>query len=220
MAEFLQAVSTCRGPDRASGQPSAQPSAVSYTREMGGAHAKAALKVVETGRASDAELGLPGGAGAASEFGDRPARSRPNHKLILAAVGVVLGAAGGGWLALHLRNAPAPTPAAAKVTAAPAPAPTPVPVPAAPAPAQAAAPAVPSPTPIAPSPAAPTVETPPAAEQVAASAQPERRSAAHKTKRGRAHPSTGAAKPGAVSAPGKPALPRLPPSDLKPFPGM
>jgi hypothetical protein len=222
MAEFLQAVSTCRGPDRASGQPSAQPAAVSYTREMGGAHAKAALKVVETGRASDAELGLPGGAGAASEFGDRPARRRPSQKLILAAVGVVLGAAGGGWLALHLRNAPAPSPAAAKVIEAPIPAPTlaPVPAPPAPAPVQAAAPTVPSPTPIAPSPAAPTAETPPVADQVAASAQPELRSAAHKTKRGRAHPSTGAAKTGAVSAPGKPALPRLPPSDLKPFPGM
>ena len=225
MAEFLQAVSTCRGPDRASGQPSAQPAAVSYTREMGGAHAKAALKVVETGRASDADLGPFGEAVAASEFGDRPARParrRPNLKLILAAVGVVLGAAGGGWLALHFRNSPAPLPETAKVTAVPAPAPTPapVPVPAAPAPAQAAAPTVPSPTPIAPPPAAPTVETPPGADQVAAAAQPERRSAAHKTKRGRAHPSTGAAKPGAVSAPGKPALPRLPPSDLKPFPGM
>jgi eukaryotic-like serine/threonine-protein kinase len=218
MAEFLQAVSTCRGPDRALGQPSV----VSYTREMGGAHAEAALKVVEPGRASDADLGPLGEALAASEFGDRPARRRPSHKLILAAVGVVLGAAGGGWLALHLRNAPAPSPAAAKVIAAPAPAPTlaPVPAPAVPAPVQAATPTVPSPTPIAPSPAAPTVEAPPVADQVAASAQPERRSAAHKTNRGRAHPSTGAAKRGAVSAPGKPPLPRLPPSDLKPFPGM
>jgi serine/threonine-protein kinase len=222
MAEFLQAVSTCRGPDKVSGQPGA----ASYTLEMGGAHAKADLKVVEpVERASDADLGPLGEAVAASEFGDRPARParrRPSQKLILAAVGVVLGAAGGGWLALHLRNAPAPSPAAATVIAPPAPAPTPAPAPApaAPAPAQAATPTLPSPTPITPSPAEPTVETPPVADQVAASAQPERRSAAHKTNRGRAHPSTGAAKKGAVSAPGKPALPRLPPSDLKPFPGM
>jgi tRNA A-37 threonylcarbamoyl transferase component Bud32 len=54
MAEFLQAVSTCRGPDKVSGQPAA----ASYTLEMGGAHAKADLKVVEpVERASDADLG-------------------------------------------------------------------------------------------------------------------------------------------------------------------
>jgi serine/threonine-protein kinase len=229
MAEFLQAVSTCRGPDRASGQPAAQPSAVSYTREMGGAHAKAALQVVEpVERASDADLGPIGEAVAASEFGDRPARPgrrRSNLKLILAAVGVLLGAAGGGWLALHLRNSSVPTPETAKVIPpsepAPAPMPVPTPAPAAPAPPQAVAPTAPSPSaPVAPSPAAPAVETPPVAGQAAASVQPERRLAAHNTKPGRAHPSTGAAKTGAVSAPGKPALPRLPPSDLKPFPGM
>ena len=217
MAEFLEAVSTCRGPDKVSGPPAA----ANYTLEMGGAHAKAALKVVApVERASDADLGSLGEAVAASEFGDRPARParrRPNLKLILAAVGVVLGAAGGGWLALHLRDSPAPPPQTAKVT----PTPEPTPAPAAPAPPQAAASPPPSPSaPVAPSPTAPAVEMPPVVGQAAASVQPERRSAAHNTPRGRVHPSTGAAKPGAIPGPGKPLPPRPPPSDLKPFPGM
>jgi serine/threonine-protein kinase len=225
MAEFLEAVSTCRGPDKVSGQPAA----ASYTLEMGGAHAKAALKMVEpVERASDADLGPLGEAVAASEFGDRPARParrRPNLKLILAAVGVLLGAAGGGWLALHLRNSSAPTPETAKVIPpsepTPAPMPVPTPAPAAPAPPQAAAPTAPSPSaPVAPSPAAPAVETPPVAGQAAASVQPERRSAVHNTQRGHVHPSTPAARPDAFSGPGKPVPSRLPPSDLKPFPGM
>jgi len=207
-------VSTCRGPDTQSGQLAA----ASYTREMGGAHAKAALKVAKPAeRASDTELVPPDWEGSTdSEFGYRPARSKPNQKLILAVVGVVLGAVGGVWLALHLRSAPTPVPAAAPVAA---PAPTPV---AAPAPV-----AEPAPAPTA------VVPAPPVAPAPAATVAPEpsktgHASVAHKPKPGHAHPPTAAAKPGAASitpaapTPPKPTPPRLPapPSDLKPFPGM
>ena len=214
MAEFLQAVSTCPGPDTASGQLAA----ANYTREMGGAHAKAAVKAAikdakPAERASDTELVPRDWEGSAdSEFRYRPARSKPNQKLILAVVGVILGAAGGVWLALHLRSAPAPTQPPAPVAA---PAPTPV---AAPAPAPTAV--VPAP-PVAPAPTA-TVAPEPSKTGHA--------SVAHKPKPGHAHPPTAAAKPGAASitppaatppAP-KPTPPRppAPPSDLKPFPGM
>jgi len=127
MAEFLEAVSTCRGLDTISGQ---RPAA-GFTREMGGAHAKAALgKPAE--RASDAEL-VPRGweEAAASEFGDRPARALPNQKLILAAVGVALGVAGALWFALSRGSAPGPPAPAAveeEVTSPPAPAQPPAPV--------------------------------------------------------------------------------------------
>ena len=216
MAEFLQAVSTCRGPDTQSGQLAA----ASYTREMGGANAKAALKVAKPAeRASDTELVPRDWAGSAdSEFGYRPARSKPNQKLILAVVGVILGAAGGVWLALHLRSAPTPVPAPAPVAA---PAPTPV---APPAP-------VAAPVPVAAPPA--VVPAPPVAPAPTATVAPEpsktgHASVAHKPKLGHAHPPTAAAKPGATSitpaapTPPKPTPPRLPapPSDLKPFPGM
>jgi serine/threonine-protein kinase len=217
MAEFLQAVSTCPGPDTASGELAA----ANYTREMGGAHAKAAIKAAikdakPAERASDTELVPRDWEGSAdSEFRYRPARSKPNQKLILAVVGVILGAAGGVWLALHLRSAPAPTQVPAPVTA---PAPTPV---AAPAPAPTAV--VPAP-PVAP---APTATVAPELSKAGHA------SVAHKPKPGHAHPPTAAAKPGAASitppaatppapAPSKPAAPRppAPPSDLKPFPGM
>jgi serine/threonine-protein kinase len=217
MAEFLQAVSTCPGPDTASGELAA----ANYTREMGGAHAKAAIKAAikdakPAERASDTELVPRDWEGSAdSEFRYRPARSKPNQTLILAVVGVILGAAGGVWLALHLRSAPAPTQVPAPVTA---PAPTPV---AAPAPAPTAV--VPAP-PVAP---APTATVAPELSKAGHA------SVAHKPKPGHAHPPTAAAKPGAASitppaatppapAPSKPAAPRppAPPSDLKPFPGM
>jgi len=212
MAEFLQAVSTCPGPDTASGELAA----ANYTREMGGAHAKAAIKAAikdakPAERASDTELVPRDWEGSAdSEFRYRPARSKPNQKLILAVVGVILGAAGGVWLALHLRSAPAPTQVPAPVTA---PAPTPV---AAPAPAPTAV--VPAP-PVAP---APTATVAPELSKAGHA------SVAHKPKPGHAHPPTAAAKPGAASitpaapTPPKPTPPRLPapPSDLKPFPGM
>jgi serine/threonine-protein kinase len=211
MAEFLEAVSTCRGPDKAAGEIPA----AGYTREMGGAHAKAALKLAEPAECgSDTDL-VAGSwtEAAASEFGERPGRRRPNHKLILAVVGVAIGAAAGGWLALHLRNAQTPSPAAEQLTPAPLPTPTP----------PAAAPITPpSSSPVASSPTAPTAETPPVADQGAASSKPGSPSATHKTKRGPAHPSTSAARPGAASdpLPAKSAPPRLPPTDLKPFPGM
>ena len=216
MAEFLQAVSTCRGPDTQSGQLAA----ASYTREMGGANAKAALKVAKPAeRASDTELVPRDWEGSAdSEFGYRPARSKPNQKLILAVVGVILGAAGGVWLALHLRSAPTPVPAPAPV-AAPAPTPVAPPAPvAAPVPVAAPTAVVPAP-PVAPAPTA-TVAPEPSKTGHA--------SVAHKPKLGHAHPPTAAEKPGATSitpaapTPPKPTPPRLPapPSDLKPFPGM
>ena len=236
MAELLQAVSTCRGPDRASEQRSV----AGYTREMGGAHAQAALKLAKPAeRASDTEL-VPRGweEAAASEFGDRPARARPNQKLILAVVGVALGAAGGVWLALHLGKSPAqspPVPVEAKVTpaatAAPTPAPAPTPAAVAPAAPQAAAPTT-APPPTAP--AAPVVAEPTAEPAVTAEIEAPTKhghaSAAHKPKPGHAHLSTAAAKLGAVLAPPPVVAPPIPsppkpkppapPADLKPFPGM
>jgi serine/threonine-protein kinase len=233
MGEFLEAVSTCRGPDKASGQLPA----ASFTHEMGGAHAKAALRLAKPAeRVSNTEL-VPRGweEAAASEPGDRPARSRPNQKLVLAIVGVVLGAAGGVWLALYLGKAPAPSPAVEnRVTPAPIPAPTPVlvpppvpaptpaptPAPAAPAAPQAAAPTTPSPA-AAPSPAAPTVETAPVAHEIAAPARPGHASARPRPRLGHSRPSAPAAKPGAAIAPAPPkSTPPRPPPDLKPFPGM
>jgi eukaryotic-like serine/threonine-protein kinase len=225
MAEFLEAVSTCRGPDKASGQLAA----AGYTREMGGAHAKAALKATGTvDRTSDAELVPRGWAeAAASEIGGRPVRSRPNQKLVLAVVGVVLGAAGGVGLALHLRNPPVPAPTAAgEAKVIPAPTPAPVPTPAAPTAPQVAAPTAPSPVaPAAPSPPPPIAETPPVAPEVTAPAKHGHRSAHRRP--GHANSSIPAAKPGAgiahpaVSTPAAPVKPPLPLAPgLKPFPGQ
>jgi len=227
MAEFLEAVSTCRGPDKASSQLSV----ASFTREMGGAHVQAALKLAKpTDRASETELVQRGWEeAAASEIRVRPARSRPNQKFILAVVGVVLGAAGGVGLALYLRNPAAPAPTAAgeaKVTPVPAPTAVPVPTPTAPAAPQAAAPTAPSPVaPATPSAAAATVEAPPVAPEVAAPAKPGRPAARHKL--GQARPSVPARKFGAgiahppTLAPPTPvnAPPPLVPG-LKPFPGQ
>jgi len=230
MAEFLEALSICRGPDKATGQRSV----AGYTREMGGAHAKVALKVAKPAeRASDTEL-VPRGweEAAASEIGDRPLGGRPNPKLILAAVGVALGVAGAVWFALSRGSAPSPSaPAAgeAKVIPAPTAAPTltsvAAPVAAASVAAQAVAPTVP-PAPAAPVPAAPAAEPPVAAESTAP-AKLGHPSAAHKPKPGHAHASAAAVKPGAglspppVAAPPPPKpKPPAPPADLKPFPGM
>jgi serine/threonine-protein kinase len=235
MGEFLEAVSTCRGPDT----PSGQLAAANYTREMGGAHAKAAIKVAKpkpAERASDTELVPRDWEGSAdSESGYRPARSKPNHKLILAVVGVVLGAAGGVWLALHLRGAPAPTPVAAPTPAPVAPTPVPLPTPA-PTPVAAPTPAPVAPTPVAAPAPAPTVTAPPIAPAPTAPVAPEtdkagHPSVGHKPKPGHAHMPTAAVGPGAASATPpaatppaapKPPTPRPPPppSDLKPFPGM
>jgi eukaryotic-like serine/threonine-protein kinase len=213
MADFLQAVSTCRGPDTQSGSIAA----ASYTREMGGAHAKAAVRMAKPEeRRSDTELVTPGWADAAdSEIGERRVRGRPgNHKLILAVVGLVLGVAGALWFALSRGSAPAPTPI-------PAAAPTPVVAPPS-APTTVAAPA--------PIPAAPPVEPAPAATVAPEPAKTGHASADHKAKRGHARTPTAAARPAASAAapaatpaaPPKPTPPRptAPPSDLKPFPGM
>jgi len=231
MAEFLEAVSTCRGPDKASGQ---RPVA-GYTLEMGGAHAQAALKESKPAeRASDTEI-VPRGweEAAASEFGDRPSRPRSNQTLVLAVVGVALGVAGALWFALSRGGTPPsqpPAPVAVKVIPSPVPAPTPAPASAAPAAAPAPAAIVPpTAAPAAPPPAEPAA-APSVAPEIAAPAKPGRPSAHHKTKPGQAH---AAAKAGAAKisspaqmppapAPPKPTPPRppAPPSDLKPFPGM
>jgi serine/threonine-protein kinase len=224
MAEFLEAVSTCRGPDTQSGQLAA----ASYTREMGGAHAKAAIKVVKPEeRTSDTEVVAPGWADAAdSEFGERRVRTRPgNQKLILALVGVALGMAGALWFALSRGGASQPSSTPAPV-AAPLPAPVAAPAPPVPAaaPTPAAAPvAVPAPTPA----AAPPAEPAPTAIIAPEPAKPGHASAGRKPKPGHSRapatvkPAASAAGP-AAPAPPKPTPPRppAPPSDLKPFPGM
>jgi serine/threonine-protein kinase len=225
MAEFLEAVSTCRGPDTQSGQLAA----ASYTREMGGAHAKAAIKVVKPEeRTSDTEVVAPGWADAAdSEFGERRVRTRPgNQKLILALVGVALGMAGALWFALSRGSAPAPspTPAAAPTpVAAPTSASTAVVAPGlAPAPTPAAVP-VPAPTPA----AAPPAEPAPTAIIAPEPAKTGHASAGRKPKPGHSRspatvkPAASAAGPPAPAPPKPtPSRPPAPPSDLKPFPGM
>jgi len=227
MAEFREAVSACRGPDKAS----ANLSAVSYTREMGGAHARAALDLGNNSP-REPEAGLAprtSAEDAASEIPDRPGirstSSRPNLKLILAIVGLALGAGGGVLLALHFRGAADPQPAPVVV---PAPAPLPVAAPA-PAPAPVAAPTpAPIPSP-APAPAAPSAAEPPAPAPAAmpASAADDTSSPKHGRKANPVHARapTVAAKSGPgvaappASSPAKPAPPPLAPG-LKPFPGQ
>jgi len=227
MAEFREAVSACRGPDQTSGSLPA----VSYTREMGGAHARAALNFGKTEERPDDATPVPRTSAEeeAAQVPERAAvrsvRSRPNLKVILTIVGLLLGAAGGVSLALYLGRSPKPLPAPAVEAPAPVAAPAPVPAstPAiAPVPVVAPAAAAPSPPP--PAPAPPAAEVREAAPE--ASAHQDAREHGHKPKPGRAHPATVTSKSGAVapaSASPAPAPVKQPPAlapGLKPFPGQ
>jgi eukaryotic-like serine/threonine-protein kinase len=231
MGEFLEAASACRGPEG----DAARLSSGGFTREMGGAHAKAKTApapIPATARAAT-RVGNASERGGGSELVSRdvveaaaadrpraPGMDRSVPKMVLAAIGVALGVFAALYFVLSRGQplVPAPPPAETKVAA---PNPAPSVQPAAP-----VAPSIPStaaaPTPVAePAPAeppqAPTVEPAPVAA-------PARVPVARKAKgRGAAGPiikaGTPATPPPALPAPA-PSRPAPPPSDLKPFPGM
>jgi serine/threonine-protein kinase len=230
MGELLEAVTACHGPD----QESARQSAAAYTREMGGAHAKAALMAeAPADRGSETEVVARGWEEAAEQEERAPrAIGRSGQKLILAAVGVVLGVAGALWFALSHNRTPVADSGESNRTArpsaplnpppAPAPVPAPVPVP------QAVA------TP--PATAAPSPAAAPTAEKLEASelrGKPGHAARGHKGKVGHTPPAPrlGAiSPPSALPVPAEPApaarpaekrsAPPPPPEGLKPFPGM
>ena len=228
MAEFLEAVSACRGPDNESGSRSA----AGFTREMGGAHAKAALKLGgPADRGSETEL-VPHGWAEAAESDGRAARGigRSGQKILLAALGVAIGVGGALWFALSRSGTPPTAPVAGKtvapVVSPPTPAPAVAPAPIAASPASAPQPAVAAePVPAAsPEPAAPAATNAGARHGKTARATPARKSQAGRA--ARPVPGSGAALSPAPAQtenlPPKPApaRPTAPPSDLKPFPGM
>ncbi len=161
MAELLQAVAVCPGPETAVPKPPG-----GQTVEMGGAHAAAALKILrakgsatETSRVShktvDSVL-------SSAEMGVAPARASRGKTLVLIIVGVVLGGAVAAWLAFSHGKAQLPTIPAAMTASAPLPVP-PVPVVApTPPPAPPVQPVVPQEPAVAPAAAAegPTAESP------------------------------------------------------------
>jgi len=213
MAELLEAVGVCPGPETAMPKP-----AGGQTLAMGGAHAAAALKVLrakgtETSRVSrkavESALSSPG-------LTAQPAPASRGKTLILVIVGVVLGGAVAAWLALS-HGKTQPVPVALPVPVAPTP-------PAAVAPPPAHEPVV---APVLPQPAAvvpePAVEPTPASEEPSAETTPKHGPRGHKVKPGPAatKPSIGASPTAAQPAPpsNNPAPPATP-GELKPFPKL
>jgi serine/threonine-protein kinase len=205
MAELVEAVGVCPGPDTAAARPPG-----GQTVEMGGAHAAAALKILrakgtrtETSRVSSRSVDS---ALSSADAGAAPATASRGKTLVLAIVGVVLGGAVAAWLALsHGKPQPPMPPPAAIAPPSPV-APTPPPAP----PVQpAAAPAEP---PVAP---AAAVEEPTAE-------QPDKHGAhGHKAKpamAGHAKPAMGSPETAPTPAP-KPTTPATP-GELKPFPKL
>lgn len=229
MGEFLEVVSACPGPDG----EAARLSTGGFTREMGGAHAKAKTANVpaptavrSTTRVRDAAQSEPDASTVSREVVEAAASDRPRARaaerstsmMVLAAVGVALGVFAALYFVLSRgrESAPAPAPSveAKVIPAAPSPPVQPLP----PAPRNPpAAPAIPAPTPaVVP---APTVEVAPAVAETPAPAAT-RAPAARKSK---GHVAAPAGKTGASALPTPkpaPSRPAPPPSDLKPFPGM
>jgi hypothetical protein len=205
MAELVEAVGVCPGPDTAAAKPPG-----GQTVEMGGAHAAAALKILRakgtgtqtsrvSSRAVDSAL-------SSTDVGAAPAAASRGRTLVLAIVGIVLGGAVAAWLALsHGKpQAPAATPSAVIAPAPPAPvAPAPPPV------QPAAAPTEP---PVAP---AAAVEEPTAEQPAKHGAH------GHKAKpaiAGHTKPAIGSPETAPTPAP-KPTTP-VTPGELKPFPKL
>jgi serine/threonine-protein kinase len=229
MGEFLDVASACHGPEG----DAARLSNGGFTRELGGAHAKAKTSqtAVPTAGKSPTRVGTSERAAgtevvardvieaAAAERPRKPVTDRSVQKMVLAAVGVALGVFAALYFVLSRGKPPAPTPppVEAKLTApaAPVQAVKPVanepPAPAAvPAPVVEAAPAA--------APSAPTAEVRPAAPAASDSRS-------HGARKSKGHAAQASKAGATVVAP--PALPRPapsrtvpPPSDLKPFPGM
>jgi len=207
MAELVEAVGVCPGPETASPKP-----AGGQTVEMGGAHAAAALKILrakgtgtETARVSNRAVDS---ALSSADMGAAPVGASRGKTLILVIAGVVLGGAVAAWLALsHGKPQPPVIPPAVIAPATP---------PVAPAPPTAVAPTPP------PSPAVPTPEP-----AVAPVAEVEGKHGTHWHKAKPASSATAShAKPGIsplatppttpVSKPTAPATP----GELKPFPKL
>jgi eukaryotic-like serine/threonine-protein kinase len=155
MAELLEAVSVCPGPPDEAPKP-----ASGQTVEMGGAHAAAALRVLQS-RGTDQQTarisrGAVDSALSSAEMAGTAAGARKSKKtVLLVAAGVAIGVGVAIWLAMSRGQPPAAPPVATPaVTPAPVAAPTPVPPPP-PAPVPAAAVAAETPTPAVEEPAAP-----------------------------------------------------------------
>jgi tRNA A-37 threonylcarbamoyl transferase component Bud32 len=204
MAELLEAVAACAGPETAPAPraPNGQ------TVEMGGAHAQVAVRVVrpqETARVSPRAVDS---ALAGSEAPSEAAPAKHGKTIALVAAGVVLGGAIAAWLALS--SGKKPTPVAVPAVVAPA-------VPAAVVPPPVAPVAAPS-----PAAAAAMPESPPAAEE--AKPEPRAKLAGKPAHRGRTvagKPTPAASTPSVVPAipVSKPAPPPTP-GELKPFPKL
>jgi serine/threonine protein kinase len=212
MAELLEAVAACPGPENAPKQQSK-----GQTMAMGGAHAQVAIRPARSKDAAPETKKLSRKAvdAAVSDAEMAAATAPPSSSkktLVLVGAGVALGIGVAAWLALSSRSKPAET-AAVTAPAASVPAPAPVPVP--------------PPPPVVPAVAIPTAAAePPAAEgkPVAAEAAEELPKKSHgRPKKGK--PATVAGAPAAKPAPeaSKPAptpASKPTPGELKPFPGM
>ncbi|HEX7500913.1 MAG TPA: serine/threonine-protein kinase [Polyangia bacterium] len=205
MAELVEAVGVCPGPDMAAAKPPG-----GQTVEMGGAHAAAALKILrakgtgtETSRVSSRAVDS---ALSSADMGAAPAAASRGKTLVLAIVGVVLGGAMAAWLALSHGKPQPPTPPPAAIAPPPPVAPTPPPAP-----------------PVHPA-AAPTEPpvAPEAAVEVPSAEQPAKHGAhGHKAKpamAGHAKPAIGSPETAPTPAP-KPTTPATP-GELKPFPKL
>jgi serine/threonine-protein kinase len=231
MAELLEAVQVCPGPDKA-----APKSTGGQTMAMGGAHAAAALHALRS-RATKVGGGATKSASvreSSLSSEDMPARTAAagNKKtLVLVVAGVVLGVVGvAAYLSLgHGKPAPAVTNVAPPVQQAAVPAAPPsAPPVAAPAPAAAVPSAAPAAAPTA-APAAPAPAAAAVAEHVPSAVEPsaEPDSASKRFPRGhKARGKIGADKPAEKASESKPAASAAKPSsapvpgELKPFPGM
>jgi len=216
MAELLEAVSACPGPE--SVPPRDLPKG--QTVALGGAHAPAALHVSRAkARPSEAREPSRDGFDVAPSSAERDAaRVRSSSKktiaLVLPVAAVVVAVA--AWLMIPTRSKPPAPPPAAVLAPAP---PVPAPLPPAPPPTPSAAPA--APVAAAPAPAAPEEEATP--DEGAPEPGRKQKHAGHRQK-GKTAPSASGKTPaesGKPAAPveAKPAPPALP-GELKPFPKL
>jgi hypothetical protein len=218
MAELLEAVSACPGPESVAPRdlPKGQ------TVALGGAHAPAALHVSRA-KARPSEARGPAGEGfdVAPSSAERDAvRVRSSSKktiaLVLPVAAVVVAVA--AWLMIPTRSKPpevAPPPAAVPAPAPPVPAPPPP----APPPTPSAAPAAPAAA--APAPAAPEEEATP--DEAAPEPGRKQKHAGRRHKGKTAPPATGKtpAESGKPAAPVEAkATPPALPGELKPFPKL
>jgi len=211
MAELLEAVAVCPGPETATPKPPG-----GQTVAMGGAHAAAALKVLRSKatapatervsrRAVDSAL-------SSADMGAQPGPASRGKTLILVIVGVVLGGAVAAWLALSHGKTPV-----APVVSTP---------PAAVAPPSAVAPPPTVPAPPPPAAAIPEPAVAPAAALEEPSAEPSVKHGTRGHKGKAAQVTTKHATPGTnpvVEPPAAPVAKPAPPAtpgELKPFPKL